>query len=304
MKKLVVIKLPHAGLGNKLFVWAQGIVSAKINNCNYIVKGWFALHIRTLIKVILKIEKRHEYYLSPFKEDYSLNKIYSLLIPFRKKLILTQEECDKVFSNGTVSYFTDMAAPDDYFVKIKEYRDLIKNEFFNNLKSSYRKNSFFESTPFIGVHIRRGDMVTIRFTPISYFTHIIKSLREYLGFNLKVIVFTDGDTNTNEFIEIKSLPNIEFAPPQNAVIDMIFLSKANIIVVSDNSTFGKWSGFLSDSVIIEHPNYKGQSIRTKEFNQTVYEGILPENQNDWSIILKQNLDNLKPIKNSVNAINN
>ena len=63
-------------------------------------------------------------------------------------------------------------------------------------------------------------------------------------------------------------------------------------MISEGSTYGGWSAFLSEAVIIRNGAMYKNTIRPDNINQRVYEGILPEDDNDYSTLLKDGLSSL------------
>lgn len=286
--KICICKLPHAGLGNKLFVWAQGVVYAHHNHSKLISFGWSYIHIRTLLKIMLRIEKRHEYYIPIFKNSNVL--LARLLHLTLKPLALKQSDCNSIRSERIVM-FDELykSNPEDLFFRLKDHRSLIKREFFKQLKNEYANYKF--EAPEVAIHVRRGDFVQLEFsTPSEYYIQVINSLREYLNYEVPIVIYSDASKEDHEISSILKLNKVRLAAPKHAVLDIIEMSKAKMLIVSNKSTFSQWAGFLSENIIISHPSYQGLPVRDSNTNFIAYEGPLSSDIHSWSPLLKKNLN--------------
>lgn len=104
-------------------------------------------------------------------------------------------------------------------------------------------------------------------TPEPYFVEIIEGLRRRAGRELPVSIFSDG--RPDELPLLASLPGITFVEGNPDIVDLLLLSRSDIVVTSAASTFSYWAGFLSDSPLILHPSHIHQPVRGDE---RLYEG--------------------------------
>lgn len=283
MKKnvpVVYAKLPNAGLGNMLFVWARALVFAHINNAKFVYSGWKKLRLKT----IFKTRKLGRFY-SFFEKGNQISNIsyWFLKVTRKKKLI------EPSFLNNTefnLATFNKIPHWDDYFKDIKEYNKLISIELRKIIKNDYLTYLNNVDKPLIGVHIRMGDFKRLLpnqdfketggvRTPLFYFNNIINQIRLITGKNTPVTIFSDG--NKTELIEIFNLGNINFAQTPNEITDLMLLSHSKIIITSAGSTFGYWAGFLSNAILIMHPDHIHASIRSNKINDLFYEGAFDTN---------------------------
>ncbi|MEO8471930.1 MAG: alpha-1,2-fucosyltransferase [Chryseolinea sp.] len=280
--------LPHAGLGNKLFVWAQCILFAKNNQCDYSVKGWYHLHVRTFLRIIFRGEKRHEYYFDPFKSGLLDN---AKFLGFNESngRFVSQVDSGKVIDNEAVFYFNEFNK-DDHFVTLRDYRELISKVFWSKLKLRYipsdREND-------ISIHIRRGDFVSTGWvSPLEYYKTILINIRKYLGFQVNAMIYSDG--TREELADILNEPNTLFYNTVNPMYDLVSMSRSKLIILSANSTYGMWAAFLSEAAIIR----KGEDfvkgyIRSEADRLRWYEGELNEDLRQWPDLLTQTLRKLQ-----------
>ena len=278
--------LPHAGLGNKLFIWAQCVLFAKQNNCDYYVTGWYHLHIRTLFKIIFLGKKRHEYYLSPFVTK-PFNSIAFLWFNKNKSKFIDQAGCGDILrSSSTDYYFKDMNN-DNYFLVLRDHRKTITEIFWASIKKKYLPE---DQSMEIGIHIRRGDFVKLgMISPVDYFRDTLKLIRAYVGHPLRAKIYSDG--SEEELSDILNEPNTFFHSSSDPMQDLLSLSKSRIVILSANSTFGMWAAFFSEAIIIRTKEdlTKG-NIRSQKDSLHLYEGELNKDQGQWPALLKENLN--------------
>ena len=115
-------KLPRAGLANKLFVWAQGFVFSKRNNCPHTCVGWVKIHIGPL----LRREQSLRFY-AGYTPVASTIKSYLRLAKngSKPKVFLAHQECDKIFLADATYVFSEVPHSADYFGSISFHRAAI-----------------------------------------------------------------------------------------------------------------------------------------------------------------------------------
>ena len=161
-------------------------------------------------------------------------------LPQAMKMIESGENADIVFKWNSCHHFTDLA---DYRKMI--YQGLLE---ITKKKSLSFVNNFKEGN-FIGLNIRTGkDFVNAAsgkkgyfLTEIDWFIHALKSTREKEG-NLPAIIVSDG--GKKELAEILNEPGTTLINSQNAIEDLLVLSKSKVLLGSGNSSFSAWASFL------------------------------------------------------------
>ncbi len=277
---MVISKLPRAGLGNKLFVWAHGVVFAHKNQMQHTTTGW----LQIMIGPLLRGEHSLRFYKGFFKNDmpkfrlWFLNKNKTNLLPYTA--------CNTLIADKKSHYFfTEVPHWKDYFEGLRENRDLIKETFFATLQPYYSTKYKALNEIEIGVHIRMGDFKPLAEnenfakaglvrTPLQYFIEVINFIRATTNTIMHVKVFSNG--TKEELNNVLQMPNVTLANNNNDLIDMLELSKSKIIVLSAASTFGQWAGFLSNAIIIHHPQHYHSNVRNSTEQNFKYEGIWSE----------------------------
>jgi hypothetical protein len=281
---IVVCKLPRAGLGNQLFPLMKAYTFAYINTLPVIVTGYH----RVKIGPYLRREKTKRIYngffafqkniLAALWDNWELRKRrkHSIMEPIVQKLG-NQNESNSLYIFSAIPHWGN------YFDGLKEYRHIVIELFWELISQDVRKKVEAQQAPCIGVHIRMGDFrklkegedfskVGIVRTPETYFINIINSIRKMHGTELPVSVFTDGFRN--EFDMLFKLKNVILIEGNSDLADLLLLSKSKIIVTSATSTFSYWAGFLSDSILIMHPDHVNTQIRPADINNKLYQGAL------------------------------
>jgi hypothetical protein len=283
----VVCKLPKAGLGNQLFPLMHAAVFAQINNLPLLVVGYHQFKIGPYLrrekskrkyKGFFKFEKN---IFSAFLDELKVNKILKSCDVVHEPALLAISPDEKI---RKVFFFEKMPTYHDYFIYLKPHRNLVINLINELISDRILKNvkdiPHFE----IGVHIRMGDFRKLNVgeefkgghvrTPESYFVNIINGIKEIVGYDIKVNLFTDG--YRDEFETILDIKKIEMVEGNNDLVDMLLLSKTKIIVISTGSTFSYWAGFLSNAPMIMHPDHIHSRVRALNDNDTIFEGSYEE----------------------------
>lgn len=294
------VKLPKAGLANKLLVWAQGVVFAERNNAILYSKGW----VHFSIGPILRHEKSWRIYYGYFNRLSIVELIkvrYSLFIYPKQEVV--PSDCDMTFDcKGIVSVISTNPHWREYFQHIQLYRVQIVEKFNQSISGTIQKRiASYSDIPWIGVHIRMGDfkipknndefcrMGQVR-TPISHFTDKINQIRKIANCQLPVLVFSDG--TRDELGEILNLSEVALAENDLDIIHLVRLSQSKILIMSAGSTFSMWAAFMSNAIVIHHPAHYHYQIRDNHINSKQFEGTLSENTSDFPELF---LDNLRSI---------
>jgi hypothetical protein len=297
MEIIVYAKLPRAGLGNMLQVWAKGLVYARLNDAEFYHSGWNVLRIGPYLRRELK--KRNYTY---FKSSFGLFDFLQVLLKkIRYSKLENPDVCKQNISKNTYVVFNKLNPLGDRFMAIKDHREFIKTSLLSIISPDILRK--FEETDgaFIGVHIRRGDFSEPDPTkpfdfsncwngraPIDYFVSAIQQLRLFIGKSVKVLVFSDGFDA--ELKQVLDLENVVRANKQNEdILDILLLSKCKVILTSPASSFSYWAAFLSNAIVLRHQNFIRAGIRSQETNAQYYEGPLSDQMEDWPNLLKSNL---------------
>ncbi len=290
-KVIVVCDLPKAGIGNQLFPLMKAFVFANLNQLPVLVLGYHAIKIGPYIRSE-KSKRNYKKYFT-FQKNILRERIEYLRLALinRKRKIEPDLEVLRHTLDSTVYHFSEIPHWSNYFHQLRDHRDIVIKLFWSILNPSLNVQLTSKPVPVIGVHIRMGDfrklaldedfrkVGTVR-TPEHYFVDMISSIRRIHGSNLPVSVFTDGFIH--EFESIFKLPDVQLIEGNTDIIDLLLLSRSKIIITSAGSTFSYWAGFLSDAIIIMHPDHIHQPIRSTE----IYEGAFSETEKSMVNFIK------------------
>ena len=287
MKKTIVIAdIPRCGLGNKMLVWAKAYVFAREFDLPLYTFGWEQFNIGPW----LRGEKSNRYYAGYFKKESSSLRRLRVKNKYKRTsndLKFMEPKIKELNGINPAKYrfivFNEVPNWDDFFGDINHHRELVRDGLQEMLNPEIVAKLNQQTAPGIGVHIRLGDFHKLKEgqdfkdagatrTPIPYFVDMVKKVREIVGENLPVTIFTNG--KESELRDILQLPSISVAPKNPDIVDLLLLGRSQVIVTSAGSTFGYWSGFLSEAPIIMHPDHLWGSIRSAADNKKYFEGPL------------------------------
>lgn len=266
MSNSVHLLLPRYGLCNKLLTWAKALVLANKTGKKLLVRGWFHFSIgpwlrgetnKRLYNGLLHQTPFVQFWLSKLFQPEAIN--YQILL----KSPLNTDDFKET------PYISDLPILANYYQEIKD-------AFLSLIKPDQLKAIAKLPTPIIGIHIRRGDYVTIgSTTDLNYFKEHILKLRQLLRFEAPVTIFTDG--KPNELETLLEIANVAIFPSQNDLIDLLALSKSKILITSKASSYSYWAAFMSEAVVLHHPQTWVKQCRPSDINQHLFEGII-----DWN----------------------
>ncbi|MCB0429368.1 MAG: alpha-1,2-fucosyltransferase [Flavobacteriales bacterium] len=301
MKTAVFAKLPRAGLGNKLLVWARAYAFACRHNLPLYTFNWTTLHLGPW----LRREKHKRYYRTYFKDPEGANRNRFLWARLAGKLIPEPDMETPVDAvQKQVFVFSRVLYWQHAFDGLKPYREQIRQYMGKHLVAdSILMQLANAPTPVVAVHIRMGDFRRIpegesmqgnhnARTPLSYFSQMIHAIRSVAGSDLPVTLFSDG--YDDELKEILQIPDVQRATPMSDIAELLLMSRSKVIVPSASSTFSLWAGFLSDAILFQHPDHYLRSIRPEASNEKHWEGAVGTDPAQWPEQLTRQLRSISP----------
>lgn len=270
-------RLPKAGLGNKLFVWARAFVFARLNQLPLVVSGWLDLQRAPLLRGgDLRL------YWNYFQRVRQVGLVRRCLA--RRSAAVVREPPLTIVDPPrapTVFEFSQVPHWAQHFQDIKPYRAEVREGLCRMLTPARRHEIAAAPKAPMCLHVRRGDFRPLAAseeftkvggvrTPLDYFQSNIQLIRQLHGSELPVTVVSDG--SRTELRELLAVPGVALGPRQTAIADLLMMAASKVLVTSAGSTFGYWAGFLGDCALILHPDHIHQSIRPAEVNEKFYEG--------------------------------
>ena len=295
-QKIVIAKLPKAGLGNKLYIWAKAAIFSQVNNCNYYALGW----TRPSLGSFLRKEKSNRLYLGQFCHQ-GIGIYFKLITKYLTSKPVIEPNLNKFpqDENNLFVFNKITGVPDDSFKDFLAFRGYLKSEIRRIITNKVREIIFNSPVPIIGIHVRRGDFkFTPWLTPIEYFRFRLIQIRQVAGIDLPATIFSDG--SIEELSPLLNLPNVILVSNNPEIVDMILLSLSRILITCPASTFSNWASFLSEdsNIIIRSPLFIHKPVREPEVNAKYYEGVVGDDISEWSETLIKNIKNIASVYES------
>ena len=244
------------GLGNKLFSWARAYCATQILGAIQIQPKWFALRNAAILRGGIDYFNvlGTLFLYNNFKSDPSaISRLY-IEMQSRLGMLKIQKHYLSDLSDLKAYTFSDRdwiifrADQAHHFSDLFQYRNSIKKKLQELSKNTDYLKYLVE--PFIAIHYRSGNDFKAHTardpqakTDLQWFTHAVDWARHKYG-NLPVHVVSDGDTH-HLLHMIKGLTGCQIHRSGTAIQDLLFLSKAKVLLASGNSSFSAWSSFLS-----------------------------------------------------------
>ena len=257
-----LFRLGGAGLGNLLLVYSRALIYSEKYNIPMIWPTWYSLKLGPYIRHEMDKRKYNDLFVNNSGCVDGLAKI-KLMLTMDK---ISENDIDDVdnLENKIIICERTRCKKGIWFEPIMEYSDLIRQNLIKNLRDENRSVLSYDFSDSITVHIRLGDYARVQNTklledgneavaiPVEWYYEVIKQIRQIVGRDIKVYIFSDG--TDDELSEILSLNNVERITFGNAISDIFGLSKANLLIASGGS-FSMWGRFLGRMDVI---TYKGQ----------------------------------------------
>ena len=287
MSSRVVAWLPNAGLANKLFVWARACVFAQLNGLPLAAVGWSYPKLGPL----LRGEFSNRMYARYFQREDKVA-LVRLGFAIARGNTISEPPCrqlDRVEDLRTY-VFRSMPHWRDLFGDIREHRDELRDALRSLVRPRFVRPADQIARPLVALHVRRGDFRPLSpgedfqrvggvRTPDSYFLEVVSGLRAAAGYEAPVTIYSDG--TDEELAFLLRLPAVSRARGSNDITDLLALSRGKVIVTSAGSTYGEWAAFLSDGIVLRHPDHIHAPIRPEAVRQIAYEGPPPRTADEW-----------------------
>ena len=161
----------------------------------------------------------------------------------------------------------------------KRADEILSNISTDFLKTQQSKGITAKCITFVGVHVRRGDIVTeelfvkfgYRVAPVQYLNKAMKYFTDRFN-TVLFVVCSDNMKWTKDNIKH---PNVVFVH-EKAEVDMSVLIHCNHTIITVG-TFGWWAGFLAGGITVyyKHPGRNGSPVRrtfSKNYSDYFYPG--------------------------------
>ncbi|MFN7116759.1 MAG: hypothetical protein ACK4TA_08150 [Saprospiraceae bacterium] len=259
--KRILVQFPKTGLGNLMLVWARAVVFARLNGLEYVTSGWSSIRWGAW----LRNERKKRLYLGYFHtEQWWERWQMKWILRFGNiKLEPPIQKLGDQLEKNCYYLFKDVIVDNNLFGAIQPYREWIKEELYRVLSPKLKQQLTQFKVPVIAAHIRRGDFkMGNPITPLSHFMSCIHIIRETVGKDLPVTIFSDADDH--ELQEILQLPEVRRAEEKADILDILLMSQSQFLLLSQSSTFSYWGAFLSEGIAILPEEDWQECIRNTE----------------------------------------
>ena len=271
----VYFRLLGDGLGNLLFPWARAVSISANYNIPIIAPTWAQFKVGP----IFRNEPDKRFYTDLFRhaDGYitGIKKVHVLmrLTKVTEAQLLTQSlPVDS-------SYVVYVSGMDNFFSSIINEYELIKRELLKITKPKHKKGLNISKNS-ISVHVRLGDFAkpangdtdsqkagaSNTQLPISWYKAMILRLRDVLGQDYPVIIWSDdaGERLT----ELTNMINTRREFLGSSIADLIGMSSARVLVAS-GSTFSMWASYLGRMPVIWYPGQLRQKLYLENPNAEI-----------------------------------
>ena len=269
----------NGGLGNRLFVYASAYgIAVQCNRTMVILKSdvlnrYFNLEASQVDECVIQ-ELKTEFIHPKQPSAFDKNLFH---LPADKNIVIGYYlQSWKYFENVVPQLKTQFTFKVEISKRADEILSNISTDF---LKTQQSKGITAQNIIFVGVHVRRGDIVTeerfvkfgYRVAPVQYINKAMKYFTD--KFNTVLFVVCSDNMKWTKY-NIKH-PNVVFVH-EKAEVDMSVLIHCNHTIITVG-TFSWWAGFLAGGITVyyKHPARNGSPVRqtfSKNYSDYFYPG--------------------------------
>ncbi len=246
-------RIGGVGLGNLLFPWARSLAFHCDNGGQLIWPTWTQFKIGPLLRGELDLRN----YRTLFEPTAKYAVGYQKAILLSTKRQVSEGDALRMPQSAWRNRVIRFEGMKDGFAALNKWRMSITGE-LRSISAESDELAVCSRSTSIAVHIRMGDFKaetqadwkwggTNCRTPLLWYLKVIREMRELLGAELPVEVYSDY--NRDRFEELLREGNIEFHSPRSSIGDMFGLSRHRILIGSC-STFSLWAAFLGNPLCV------------------------------------------------------
>ncbi len=262
------VPISGVGLGNLLFAWARCIVFTRRYNLTPIWPTWAQIKLGPILR--RETDKRfyHNLFLNPPGYISGLRKL-RLLKQLRR---ISEDEFEQRLLNGIEPeehLLVEFEGMQGYFSKMLNDHQTVYSELLRMTRSRHKLALPGPLTTAIAVHVRLGDFAVSSVPvgqrkgaanfriPISWYVEKIKQVREVIGQEIPVWVFSDGkDAELDCLLLLSGVKRMSFG---SSIADLLAMARSSILIAS-GSTFSMWASYLGRMSVIWYPGEMRQRL--------------------------------------------
>ena len=240
-------ELPHSGLANKLFTWGRCKVFSSIHNVPMLATRWEQWTLGPLLRGELDLR----WYRGLFQPSPSeIRAIKCTKFKFTMPRLAEPAQLnDRTYSKrqrGIVLF----RGRTGFFAPLNGWHVYLRQELYSTVQQQHLRLLRSIDTAPIGIHIRCGDFPAEEQTPVNWFVGALRHIREELGGSARAYVCSDASTRHLE--PLLNEEGVELIR-NNALVELLLLSRSKILLASAGSTFSAWAAFLGQMPCIWRP---------------------------------------------------
>lgn len=254
----------RAGLGNMLLVWARAEAFRHRHGARMLAPRW----TQPKIGPLLRGEKDLRYYVGLFDNPGYVSGLSKALARWRCAAVDEENAPDLSSPPGSVRVdrptLIRFHGLRDWFARLFDLRDMLDARLHEILAAKWKERlAAFPHEPYIGVHFRRGDKITLKdgepypagktnyALPTSWFVNSVRNLRRLMGGDYPVRVFSDD--NKGDLQALLDLPNTTLISGNPAILDILLLARSRVVVTTAHSSFSAWAVYLGRQPSVWYP---------------------------------------------------
>ena len=269
MSLFALPRIGRAGLGNGLLPWARAELFGRRLSVPVLAPRWGRLRLGPHLRQ--EPEKRH--YGGLFRSAEHVRGISGAAIRiFGTRL--EEGRPDHAYAKAKHTswpFVVGFEGMGELFAPLLGEHEFIRAKLWQMTRSALRPASNRAATPFIAMHVRRGDitrqgfseeqLVDVRqFTPLSWFVAMVHAMRRVDGARDRtVVVFSDG--SPDELADLLALDGVRLHMRRSAITDLWLMSTATALFGSGFSTFGMWASYLGGMPTFYAPGKLQQRVQ-------------------------------------------
>jgi hypothetical protein len=266
-------RLGGPGLGNLLFPWARAKLLARQHGYQFVAPTWPQLKVGPL----LRGEFDSRSYFSLFKtQPDDLTGLRRLWV-----LLTCKRVSEETWAQAGPGHVVEVSGLGGLFEGLLEHPAFLRDELLAMLAQNRMPQlaQSYGSARAIAVHVRYGDFSAVdervsksgganRRQPIEWYVAAVGAVRQHLGENTPVNVFSDA--RTEELAPLLALPGVRRAQGNSAMEDILLISGHRMLVAS-GSTFSMWASFLGQVPTIWFPGQMKFRLLCEDGREIEYE---------------------------------
>lgn len=258
-----------AGLGNGLFPWARAELFARDWAVSVVAPRW----TRVRIGPYLRREPEKRRYGGFFRASDHVRGVTRVAIETLARRI-PEGDPPSVYAEAKRSsrpFTARFEGIGELFAPLIGEHAFIGQKLWSMTRVSLRSTAEQYRTPFVAMHVRRGDITrqgfhereladVRQYTPESWFVAMARALQRIDEVRrLPIVVFTDG--SAAELSNVLAVDGVRLHRRQLAITDLWTMSRAALLVASGYSTFGMWASYLGGMPTVYAPGKLQQRVQ-------------------------------------------